>query len=205
MTQPPPPGNGLLPPRRITRKRKRRVGGLAMLGTALREVYPGKEQFDEALVFGGWNDAVPPRVALNAQPVRFQRGTLQVHVTSPVWAQELSFLKEDLLRQLRAKAPQLNVKDVRFRVGPLPEVARIPSLERPVPVPPPRRAALTAELQLALEFVPDEALREIIRETARVGLGRLEEHEARVKRAEEARERRRVEAARQEPRGPRRR
>ena len=33
----------------------------------------------------------------------------------------------------------------------LPEVARIPSLERPVPVPPPRRAALTPELQQALE------------------------------------------------------
>ena len=58
-----------------------------------------------------------------------------------------------------------------------------------MPVPPPKRAALTPELQLALEFVPDEALREIIRETARVGLGRLEEHEARVKRAEGARER----------------
>ena len=43
-----------------------------------------------------------------------------------------------------------------------------------MPVPPPKRAALTPELQLALEFVPDEALREIIRETARVGLGRLE-------------------------------
>lgn len=205
MTAPPPPGNGLLPPRRITRKRKRRAGGLAMLGAALREVYPGKEQFDEALVFGGWNDAVPPRVALNAQPVRFQRGTLQVHVKSPVWAQELSFLKEDLLRQLRAKAPSLNVRDIRFRVGPLPEVARIPSLERPVPVPPPKRATLTPELMLALEFVPDEALREIIRETARVGLGRLEEHEARVRWAEEARERRRLEAGRQDARGPRRR
>ncbi|MBK6575224.1 MAG: hypothetical protein IPG17_03275 [Sandaracinaceae bacterium] len=72
-----------------------------------------------------------------------------------------------------------------------------------MPVPPPKRAALTPELQLALEFVPDEALREIIRETARVGLGRLEEHEVRVKRAEEARERRRVERALRD--GPKRR
>ena len=41
------------------------------------------------------------------------------------------------------------------------------------------------------------------RETARVGLGRLEEHEVRVKRAEEARERRRVERALRD--GPKRR
>ena len=182
-------------------RRARRAGSLETLGTTLRNVYPGKEQFDEARVFGGWNDAVPPRVALNAQPVRFQRGTLLVHVKSPVWAQELSFLKEDLLRGVRAKAPSLNVRELRFRVGPLPEVARIPSLERPPPVPPPRRAALTPELLRALSQVDDEGLREIIRETASVGLGRLEEHEARV---EQARARREAQARRPEPGDPRR-
>ena len=65
-----------------------------------------------------------------------------------------------------------------------------------MPVPPPKRAALTPELQLALEIVPDEALREIIRERERVGQGRLEEDE-------EARERRRVERALRD--GPKRR
>lgn len=201
MTDKPQPADGKLPARRVTRRRARRAGSLETLGTTLRNVYPGKEQFDEARVFGGWNDAVPPRVALNAQPVRFQRGTLLVHVKSPVWAQELSFLKEDLLRGVRAKAPALNVREIRFRVGPLPEVARIPSLERPKPVPPPRHAALTPELDRALELVEDEALRDIIRETASVGLGRLEEHEDRVERARAARERRRQAEAQARRRG----
>lgn len=196
MTKPQPPPDGKLPPRRAVRRRAKRTGSLETLGKTLRNVYPGKEQFDEARVFGGWNDAVPPRVALNAQPVRFQRGTLLVHVKSPVWAQELSFLKEDLLRQIRAKAPSLKVRDIRFRVGPLPAVARIPSLERPVPVPPPKRAALTPELLRALEQVDDEALRAAIREAASVGLGRLEEHEDRAERDRLARARRREELER---------
>lgn len=197
MTEPPSSASGKLPPRRIVRRRARRAGSLESLDKTLRNVYPGKEQFDEARVFGGWNDAVPPRVALNAQPVRFERGTLMVHVKSPIWAQELSFLKEDLLRQVRSKAPSLLVRDIRFRVGPLPDVARIPSLERPPPVPPPRHAALTPELERALEQVDDEGLRAIIRETASVGLGRLEEHEERVERARAERERRRAQLVEQ--------
>jgi hypothetical protein len=193
MSTPPPRTDGKLPPRRVARRRTRRKGSLETLGKTLRNVYPGKEQFDEALVFGSWNDAVPPRVALNAQPVRFQRGSLLVHVKSPVWSQELSFLKEDLLREVRAKAPSLKVRDIHFRVGPLPEVARIPSLERPVPVPPPKRAALTPELLRALEQVDDEALRTVIRDAASVGLGRLEEDEDRGERDRQARLRRREE------------
>jgi len=62
-----------------------------------------------------------------------------------------------------------------------------------VPVPPPKRAALTPELLRALEQVDDEALRMVIREAAATGLGRLEEDEDRSERDRLARLRRREE------------
>ena len=68
-----------------------------------------------------WPTAVGPAIAGNAWPARRTRdGTLVVHTSSSVWAQELTQLEEELRLRLAEAAPPR----IRFVVGPVPEPGR---------------------------------------------------------------------------------
>jgi len=67
-----------------------------------------------------WPQAVGPSIAANAWPARIARdGTLIVHTSSSVWAQELTQLEDELCQRL-AIAGQVRM---RFIVGQVPEPA----------------------------------------------------------------------------------
>ena len=53
-------------------------------------------------------------VAKHAQPVRIRRGVLCVAVDSPVWMQELQFLKESIRAQLNVRVGSDVVSDIFF-------------------------------------------------------------------------------------------
>ncbi len=151
--------------------RRRRHGGLRALGDLVPSVYPAREPeaLRAARAFAWWDRIVPPRVADNARPVRLVRGVLTVHVATSAWASELEFLRANLLESVQEKAPRARVRDLRFRVGPLP--AR---LRRDRPPPPPRRIPareLPEELARELAAVRDDDLRCIIRDAASYALG----------------------------------
>lgn len=78
-----------------------------------------------------WDRAVGSRIALRAQPVRLDRGVLLVRVTSAAWANELSFLGDEIRRQLAGCG--MEVAGLRFVVGRVDPPVRPPK--------PPRRAA----------------------------------------------------------------
>lgn len=105
-----------------------------------------------------WHAAVGARIASRTTPGRLQRGTLEVRVASAVWAQELSFLKDDLVTRLRAAG--IKVTALSFRVqaparGPTPAVA---ARRPPAPLP--------ADMQQRLKQVDDPELRRVIAEAA---------------------------------------
>ena len=54
----------------------------------------------EHRVFEEWDGVVGAIIAKNAQPVRIDRGVIVAVVTSPVWTQELSLLKETIIGRL---------------------------------------------------------------------------------------------------------
>jgi hypothetical protein len=56
------------------------------------------------------------------RPEYFARGVLTVRVESAAWANELTFVREDLLRRIREQPGGACVRDLRFHVGPLEEV-----------------------------------------------------------------------------------
>ncbi|MDH3845887.1 MAG: DUF721 domain-containing protein, partial [Myxococcales bacterium] len=85
--------------------RKRRKGKLESLGKVLQSVYPAPDQLEAAKAFAWWSRSVPPRVLEHARPVKVFHGVLIVHVSSSVWANELHYLAEDLLQQIRAQVP----------------------------------------------------------------------------------------------------
>lgn len=94
----------------------------------------------EAVV--AWPRVVGPEVARFATAVAFQHGTLVVEVADAETAMHLGLQREHVLRAYRRRLPELQVRDVRFRVG---RVAPPPPPEAPpAPEPDPDEvAALT--------------------------------------------------------------
>jgi hypothetical protein len=103
--------------------------------------------------------AAGARVAENARGERLRGSILYVRTSSASWAQHLQMMKELLLERMRREPGGAGVKELRFNVGPLEDVAGWEKPTPPVveaPVPP---ALPPAEVEAAFAGVEDEELR----------------------------------------------
>ncbi|SRR5688572_7136037 len=64
-----------------------------------------------------WNDVVGQVIARNAQPEKIRNGTLFVKVSSPVWMQQLQFMKDMIAGKLNHRLRGETVKNIFFMVG----------------------------------------------------------------------------------------
>jgi hypothetical protein len=64
-----------------------------------------------------WNEVVGDTIAQNAQPEKIRNGTLFIKVSSPVWMQQLQFLKEMIAGKLNSRLRSDRVKNIFFMVG----------------------------------------------------------------------------------------
>ncbi|MBX3202418.1 MAG: DUF721 domain-containing protein [Labilithrix sp.] len=119
-----------------------------------------------------WRVAVGPRIADRARPIALERGVLVVKVVTSVWANELSMLAPQIIARLAESAPNgapgIEVKSLRFRVGPLDVIEGIPQRRDYRRIPPP--APLAPELEASLSRVDDDDLRAMIARAARSNL-----------------------------------
>ena len=74
-------------------------------------------RLDEYAVWPIWNDIVGMTIARNAQPEKIRNGTLFVKVTSPVWMQQLQYMKEMIAERLNQRLKTDVVKNIFFVVG----------------------------------------------------------------------------------------
>ncbi len=74
-------------------------------------------QLDQYGVWPIWNDIVGKPIARNAQPEKIRNGTLFVKVTSPVWMQQLQYMKEMIAEKLNERLRADIVKNIFFVVG----------------------------------------------------------------------------------------
>jgi hypothetical protein len=74
-------------------------------------------RLDEYAVWPIWNDVVGQVIARNAQPEKIRNGTLFVKVSSPVWMQQLQFMKEMISGKLNERLKGNIVKNIFFMVG----------------------------------------------------------------------------------------
>ena len=115
-----------------------------------------------------WEAAVGSRIAKKAQPHRLERGVLTVRVTSAAWANELSLLADDILRQLQERG--LPVEQLRFQVGKVRPHG--PRRLHEKKVAPPPNAPLPDALKGLVESVQDEDLRRALVDAARKTLSK---------------------------------
>lgn len=98
-----------------------------------------------------WERVVGAKLAERSEPLEFRNGVLLVRASSPVWAQELQFLKHEILRRLNALVGAPIVKDLLFRQSRLrPKESRLPG-KAGVPSAPERDVA--AELRAQPEWL----------------------------------------------------
>ncbi|HVJ88175.1 MAG TPA: DciA family protein, partial [Labilithrix sp.] len=155
------------------RRRRRRLEAPERLEDVLERA--GENRFARRqlpLSLAHWRAAVGPRIADRARPIAIERGVLVVKVVTSVWANELSMLAPQIIKKLAESEPNgrpgIEVKSLRFRVGPLDVVEGIPQLRDYRRVPPP--APLAPELAQSLSLVEDDELRSMIERAARANL-----------------------------------
>nr|ART40011.1 K203 [uncultured bacterium] len=93
-------------------------------------------RLDDYGIWTIWNQTVGAAIARNAQPEKIRNGTLMVKVSSPVWMQQLQFMKEMIADKLNEQLQSTVVKNIFFVVGRI----DVPADEAPPPQPstPPR-------------------------------------------------------------------
>src|SRR5262245_426825 len=95
-------------------------GEIERLGQVLHKSLQRMElstRWEEYGVWPVWNDVVGPTIARNAQPEKIRNGTLFIKVTSPVWMQQLQYMKDMIAERLNQRLRTTLVRNIFFVVG----------------------------------------------------------------------------------------
>jgi predicted nucleic acid-binding Zn ribbon protein len=114
----------------------------------------------EGEVLTGWDAAVGPQIAAHARPSHLANHRLTIVTESPVWTQQLSMLKPELLRRIAEHFGPDAVTDLFFVTGKIEPAPRGPvaaAFRRPAV------AELPAALESELAGIPDGEVRAAVR------------------------------------------
>jgi predicted nucleic acid-binding Zn ribbon protein len=75
----------------------------------------GSAVVESCRILNLWSEVVDEQVGKNTEAVKIKNQVLYVSTSSSVWAQELSFLKKEIIKKINEKAGKEVVKDVRFK------------------------------------------------------------------------------------------
>ena len=64
-----------------------------------------------------WERVVDERVGRQTEAIKIRNRVLYVSTTTSAWAQELSFLKREIISKFNAAAGREAIHDIRFRAG----------------------------------------------------------------------------------------
>jgi predicted nucleic acid-binding Zn ribbon protein len=81
-------------------------------------------RLSEYRVFGQWEKAVGPAIALHAQPQAVRGKKLTLVVDSPAWMQQLSLLKPEILKKVNSTLGKDMIRDITLRLGEVESRAR---------------------------------------------------------------------------------
>lgn len=87
------------------------------IGEILDPALARLETSEQARAYGAWARAAGEQISGGAYPKAYSRGILTVECSSSVWANELTYLSDKLLRRMREVSPEHPVKRLRFMVG----------------------------------------------------------------------------------------
>lgn len=87
-----------------------------ILADVLRDLGLSKKLSEQRAVIE-WPDIVGRKVAEHARAVKVDNGRLFVEVDSPVWSQELTLMKQNVLRQINDRIGRKAIDNIHFVLG----------------------------------------------------------------------------------------
>lgn len=145
----------------------------ALIGDILKErigALGWESRLREEEVLTSWDAAVGPQIAAHARPSHITDHRLTIVTESPVWSQQLSLLKPELLRRIAGSFGPGVVTDLYFVTGKIePAPAQAPAAAPPTA---PAVIALPPALESDLTDIADTELRDSIRRLMLASLAR---------------------------------
>lgn len=92
------------------------------IGSILEQLFRNpkwKDKLQACVPLLRWQEIVGAKIARQSQPESLNNGVLQVRVANSVWLHHLRFLERELRHKLNKEVPSLEIKELRFRQGPL--------------------------------------------------------------------------------------
>ena len=62
-----------------------------------------------------WKNIVGKTIFKNTEIRNIKNGKITIKTSNPIWRNELTFQKEDLLKRLKKEESQINIKEIEFR------------------------------------------------------------------------------------------
>ena len=62
-----------------------------------------------------WKQIVGKTISKNTEIIDIKNGKISIKTANPIWRNELTFQKEDLLQRLKEESPELKIKEIEFR------------------------------------------------------------------------------------------
>ena len=62
-----------------------------------------------------WKKIVGKTISKNTKIVSINNGKITIKTSNPIWRNELTFQKHDLLNKINKEEPELNIKEIEFR------------------------------------------------------------------------------------------
>jgi hypothetical protein len=118
---------------------------LAALLDAVFAGKPAEQRLRESKIWQVWEEVVGAQIAAKSHPAAFRDGTLTVRVSGSAWLQQLSLMKQEMIRHLNEAIGAPLVNDIFFKQGSLPTQAA----KSVAPLPPKRKLTEAEKAQLA--------------------------------------------------------
>ena len=62
-----------------------------------------------------WNKIVGKTISKKTEIASIKNGKITIKTSTPIWRNELTFQKEDLINRLKKEEPEINIKEIEFR------------------------------------------------------------------------------------------
>jgi len=76
-----------------------------------------KESIYKELILKQWPEIVGEKLVYQTRPKKLKNKILFLSVSNPIWAQELNFIKDKLIKKINQTLKQKIVRDIRFQVN----------------------------------------------------------------------------------------
>jgi len=112
----------------------RKIARLSSSLDGLLRSYGFGSKLSEYRVFGKWDKAVGPAIALHARPLAVRGTKLALVVDSPAWMQQLSLMKPQLIEKVNQMLGRDAIKDITLKLGEVEQPQVKEAAYRPAPV-----------------------------------------------------------------------